>query len=101
MQAIKRGKKSTPYFSVGFENMGQMLAVFTSKRWELIRLLRSTGPLSVAELARRLNRDYKNVHTDCERLIAWLAVEKNDQGHVFVPFSEIIVDLQLPTQLAA
>ena len=101
MQTIERGKKPTPYFGVGFEDMGQMLAVFTPKRWDLIRLLRSSGPLSIAELARRLNRNYKNVYSDCERLIEWLAVEKDENGRMFVPFSEIVVDMKLPGQIAA
>jgi predicted transcriptional regulator len=90
-----------PHFSVGFEDIGQMLAVFTPKRWELIGVLRASGPLTVAELARRLRRDYKNVHGDVQSLMEWMTVERDDQGRVFVPWSEIIVDMHLPKQAAA
>ncbi len=101
MRAIARGEKAQPYFGVNFEQIGQMLAAFTPKRWELIAALRQAGPLTVAELARRLGRDYKNVHTDVMQLIEWMAVERADDGRVNVPWSEIVVDMKLPERAAA
>lgn len=101
LRAVERGEAVQPYFGVSFEQIGQMLAAFTPKRWELIARLRQTGPLTVAELARRLGRDYKNVHTDVCQLIEWMAVERGDDGRVFVPWSEIVVDLKLPERAAA
>ena len=59
------------------------------------------GPLTVAELARRLHRDYKNVHTDVTQLIEWMAVERRDDGRVNVPWPEILVDMKLPERVAA
>jgi len=101
MLAAKQGKTIQPYFGVGFGDVGEMFAVFTPKRWELIGALRENGPLSVAELARLLKRDYKNVHNDCERLSAWMAIEKDENGLVFAPYSEIVVDMKLPDRRAA
>ena len=101
MKAVARGKKVPPHFGVNFEQIGQMLAAFTPKRWELIAALRQAGPLTVAELARRLGRDYKNVHTDVNQLIEWMAVERGDDGRVNVPWSEIVVDMKLPERVAA
>lgn len=101
IKAIERGQQPEPYFSVGFENIGQMLSIFTPKRWEMIGILRSSGPLTVAELARRLDRNYKNVHGDVRNLMEWMAIERDEEGRVFVPWSEIIVDMHLPRQTAA
>ena len=101
MKAVARGDKVKPHFGVNFEQIGQMLAAFTPKRWELIAALRQAGPLTVAELARRLDRDYKNVHTDITQLIEWMAIERNDDGRVNVPWSEIVVDMKLPARVAA
>jgi predicted transcriptional regulator len=101
MQALQRGEAAATYEGIGFEDMAQMLAVFTPQRWSLIATLRATGPLSVAELARRLGRDYKNVHTDVAALAEWRAVERAADGRVSVPWSEIIVDLKLPQEVAA
>lgn len=63
MKAADQGGMPEAHFSVGFADIGQMLAVFTPKRWELIAALRAAGPQTVAALARHLGRDYKNVHT--------------------------------------
>jgi len=71
------------------------------KRWELIGALREGGAMTVAELARQLKRDYKNVHSDCERLIEWMAIEKNENGLVCAPYDEIVVDMKLPDRRAA
>jgi len=101
MKAITRGEKVAPHFGVNFEQIGQMLAAFTPKRWELIAALREAGPLTVAELARLLRRDYKNVHTDVAQLIEWMAVERCDDGRVNVPWSDILVDMKLPERAAA
>lgn len=101
MKNVQRGRSVLPYFGVSFSEIGQMLAAFTPKRWELIAMLRETGPLSVAELARRLERNYKNVHTDVAQLIEWMAVERDDDGLVSVPWSEIVVDMKLPERVAA
>ena len=101
MKAIQRGERTALYFGVSFGEIGQMLAAFTPKRWELIAMLREAGPLSVAELARRLERNYKNVHTDVAQLIEWMAVERGDDGLVSVPWSEIVVDMKLPERAVA
>jgi predicted transcriptional regulator len=101
MKAARQGKQAKPYYGVGFDKVGELFAVFTPKRWELIGALREGGPMTVAELARRLGRDYKNVHNDCERLIEWMAVEKDENGLVFAPYDEIVVDMKLPERRAA
>jgi hypothetical protein len=46
-------------------------------------------------------RHYKDVHNDCERLIEWMAIEKNENGLVFAPYDEIVVDMKLPDRRAA
>lgn len=101
MKALDRGEQPKPYFSVGFADVGQLFAVFTPRRWELLAALRQSGPLSIAELARQLERDYKNVYSDVGKLTAWQAIEKNEAGQVFTPYSEISVDVRLPEQQAA
>lgn len=101
LHALESGRKPKPHFAVGFSEISQLLGVFTAKRWELLGELRASGPLTVAELARRLGRDYKNVHTDVAALQDWLAVDQLDDGRVHVPWSEIVVDLKLPPQRLA
>ncbi|MCU0937814.1 MAG: hypothetical protein MUF08_15585 [Burkholderiaceae bacterium] len=101
MRAAAAGKAVTPYFGISFQQVGQLLATFTPKRWELIAALREAGPMTVAELARHLGRNYKNVHADVQQLIEWMAVQRGDDGRVSVPWSEIVVDMKLPERAAA
>ncbi|HZW26676.1 MAG TPA: hypothetical protein VFF26_14455 [Gallionella sp.] len=101
MKAASEGKPAQPYFGVGFGEVGELFSVFTPKRWELIGELREGGAMTVAELARRLKRDYKNVYNDCERLIEWMALEKDENGLVYAPYDEIVVDMKLPERRAA
>lgn len=101
MKAARQGKPIQPYFGVGFDDVGELFSVFTPKRWELIGALREGGAMTVAELARQLKRDYKNVYNDCERLIEWMAIEKDERGLVFSPYAEIVVDMKLPDKRAA
>ena len=101
MEALQRGKPPKSHFGVGFAEVGQMLAVFTPKRWELIARLRETGPVTTAELARKFDRDYKNVHADVAALSEWLAVQRTEDGRVQVPWSAIMVNMKLPGRLAA
>ncbi|MBW8078599.1 MAG: hypothetical protein HKM01_00490 [Gallionella sp.] len=46
MKAAKQGKPLTPYFGVGFEDVGTLFSVFTPRRWELIGSLREGGAMS-------------------------------------------------------
>ena len=101
MRAVAAGKPVPHYFGVSFQEVGQMLAAFTPKRWELIAALREAGPLTVAELARHLGRNYKNVHADVQQLIEWMAVQRDEDGRVSVPWSDIVVDMKLPERYAA
>ena len=101
MRQLAAGLEATPYFGVSFEQVGQLFATLTPKRWELIAALRAEGPMTVADLARHLGRNYKNVHTDVQVLMAWLAVERDEAGLVGVPWSDIVVDLKLPERVAA
>lgn len=100
-QAAQAGEPYEPRFAVSFTEMGQMLAVFTPKRWELIAALREAGPSSVRALAQRLGRDYKNVHTDVAALEQWMAVQRMPDGRVHVPWAEIVMDMHLPEAMAA
>jgi predicted transcriptional regulator len=101
MAALEQDKPVAPYYGIGFADVGQLFAVFTPKRWDLLATLREAGPLTIAELARRVRRDYKNVHGDVEKLLEWQAVEKDAQGRIAAPYDEIVVEVHLPQKRAA
>ena len=96
MEALERNDAVTPFFGIGFSEIGTMLGVLTAKRWDLIALLREHGAMSVAELARRSERNYKNVHQDVAMLLEWHILERNAQGQIHAPFDEMVLDVKMP-----
>ena len=46
MKAVQRGQSAAPCFGVSFSEIGQMLAAFTPKRWELIAMLRHRAKIT-------------------------------------------------------
>ncbi len=101
MKKLERGDAVEPHFEVGFADVGQMFAVFTPRRWELLAALREAGPLSISALAKLLKRDYKNVHGDVTALIEWMAIERDDDGLVHAPYTDIAVGVHLPDRKVA
>lgn len=96
---VDAGVTVEPLCEVGFDAMAQFGAVFTPKRWELVERLKAEGPLSIYALAKRLKRNYSNVHADVMALIEWLAIDKDEAGRVFVPWDEI--DVRWPLEKRA
>jgi len=100
LASAKAGEKVKPYFGVGFATIVQFGEVFTPKRWELVELLKASGPLTIYALAKRLGRHYRNVHKDVTALIEWTVIEKDEAKKVFVPWDEISVRWPLLKQAA-
>ncbi len=57
--------------------------------------LRAEGPLSVNELARRLQRDYKNVHGDVKRLAELGLIERRKDALVSVAWDVVQAEVCL------
>jgi predicted transcriptional regulator len=67
-------------------NLPSLLRTLSPARWALLEALRKAGPLSIYELARRLQRNYKNVHTDVTQLAALGLIERASDNRVLVPW---------------
>ena len=67
-------------------NLPSLLKTLSPARWALLEALRKAGPLSIYELARRLQRNYKNVHTDVTQLAALGVIERASDNRVLVPW---------------
>ena len=62
---------------------------------EALERLARDGPLSVYQLAKRLARDYKNVHTDVARLAELGLIARGADGRVEVQWSAVRAELRL------
>jgi len=88
-----RGVKQTP--RIDFASAELMFKIMTAKRWEIVRVMAGGGPVSVREVARRVKRDVKGVHTDVQALLKCGVLYKTEAGQVIFPFSAVHVDVMV------
>lgn len=80
---------------LNFEDMDTLLRVLTPNRWTLLRSLRREGPMSIRSLSKKLERDYKNVHTDVQELTRIGLLTRTKDGLVMVPWDTIVAEVRL------
>lgn len=69
--------------------------VLTSKRWEILRVMCGQGPLSIREIARRVDRDIKAVHGDVHALMLAGVLDRTEGGRTVFPYDAVHVDFML------
>ena len=93
-QAEKGGVRATQV-RLSFDSLPTLLKNLTPARWTLLELLKRDGPLSINELAGRLTRHYKNVHTDVTRLIELGLIERQTDQRVAVTWDIVVAEMRL------
>ena len=88
-----RGKKQRARIS--FATPELLWKVLTAKRWEVLKAMAGQGPLTIREVARRVERDVKAVHGDVHALLAAGLLERTDNNQVSFPFEAIRVEFTL------
>ncbi len=89
---LAEGGRVAPLQVLTLQDLPLLLRTLTPARWALIERLKKEGPLSVYQLAKRLKRDYKNVHTDVAQLVRLGVVERQGDG-VAVPWELLRAEL--------
>jgi predicted transcriptional regulator len=85
------GKTKECDFELSFSTPAQLVSELSPKRMELLQVLKEAGPLSIRALAKRMGRNYSNVHTDVQRLIEHGLIEKDADDLVLVPWDDVVV----------
>jgi predicted transcriptional regulator len=80
---------------ISFSTPELLFKLLTAKRWELIRSLCGTGPMTIREAALRVDRDVKAVHGDVHALLDAGLLQKTGEGRVVFPFDVIRIDVML------
>ena len=88
-------KPPAPLTILSFADLPLLVKNLSPARWELLKQLKVAGPLTIFALAKLLERDYKNVHTDVSRLLDLKLLEKNQEGQISVPWLAIRAELKL------
>ena len=83
------GRKTGPLQVLSMRDLPLLLRTLTPARWTLLERLRAAGPSTIYELAKRLERDYKNVHTDVTALAKIALITRGDDGRVSVPWDVV------------
>jgi predicted transcriptional regulator len=83
------GRLAKPLTVLSMADLPLLVRTLTPARWQLLERLRDAGPLSIYELAKRLGRDYKNVHTDVTALTKLGLIERAAGGRVSVPWDVV------------
>ena len=94
-QQAEKGAVPAAQLRLSFESLPTLLKNLTPARWELLKRLKAAGPLTIFALAKLLERDYKNVHTDVARLIHLNLIEKKQDGQISVSWEAVRAELKL------
>jgi predicted transcriptional regulator len=80
---------------LSFADLPLLLRTLSPARWALLQKLRADGPVSIYDLAKRLARDYKNVHTDVTQLAAIGLIQRAEDGRVAVAWDLLRAEFRL------
>lgn len=94
VQAWKSGKAQKSA-RISFATPELLWKVLTAKRWEILKAMCGAGPLTVRELARRVDRDVKSVHTDLMALLQAGVLDRTESGQVVFPYESVKVEFLL------
>lgn len=72
-----------------------MWRVLTPYRWAVLETTTGAGPLALREIARRVNRDVKGVHTDVHALLNAGVIDRTESGAFEFPYDAVRVDFTL------
>lgn len=94
VQAMKTGRAEREA-RISFATPELLWEVLTAKRWELLKILRGAGPVSIREAARRVGRDVKAVHGDITVLLKAGVLIRAPDGRIEFPFDAVKVEFLL------
>ena len=86
--------------TLGFSSYDDMHRILAPSRLEIVKTLVGTGPLSIREVARRVNRDVQAVHRDVTTLINSGVIDRSEKGIEF-PYDGIHFEFDITAGKAA
>ena len=87
------GKAQGNYIS--FPDTESLWKTFTPKRWQVIQEMTGAGAIAIRELARRLERDVRAVHSDVHALLNCGVLDKTNDGKIEFPYDAVHVDFMV------
>ena len=84
-----------PLAVLSFADLPLLTKNLSPARWDLLKQLKKAGSLTIFALAKLLERDYKNVHTDVSQLTALGLIQKTDENLVRVAWDAVRAEFRL------
>jgi predicted transcriptional regulator len=78
--ATARGQRKAGDDRISFESVSDLWRVLAPKRMEIVRVMTGAGPLTIREVSRRVERDFKGVHSDVTLLLGAGILERTESG---------------------
>ena len=85
---------------ISFLTTEALWKTFTPKRWEVIREMTGAGAIAIRELARRLQRDVRAVHSDVHALLDCGVLDKTSDGKIEFAYDAVHVDFMVAKEAA-
>lgn len=92
--AVWDGDKSARGHFLSFLSWDLLHDTLSPNRIAIIKAMTGEGEISIREIARRVKRDVRAVHSDVTKLITQGVIEKGESGIVF-PYDDIHFDFTL------
>jgi predicted transcriptional regulator len=92
---VQEGRALRPLEVLSFPDLPVLLRTLSPARWKLMQDLKEKGPCTIYELAKRLQRDYKNVHTDVTQLAELGLIERRGDGLAAASWDLLRAELRL------
>lgn len=93
VKAALSGKRQQQRIS--FESFELLWKVLAPNRMAIVQALTGAGPVSLREVARRVGRDVRAVHSDVHMLLRAGVLRKDDEGRIDFPYTAVHVDFML------
>jgi len=94
IRACETGQPET-HAHISFETFELMWKVINANRWALLKAMCGAGELGVRELARRVQRDVKAVHTDTRVLLNAGVIDRTENGKLLFPYRYVTMRAEL------
>lgn len=100
---LRFAKGADPTPRMIFPSYELFYKLLSPNRLQVLTTMAGGRPISIRELARRVGRDFKGVHTDVTALLKDGLIEKTEDGAIRFPFAGVHIDFHLggETQSAA
>ena len=93
--ATAHGRRKAGDDRISFESVSDLWRVLAPKRMEIVRVMTGAGPLTIREVARRVDRDFKGVHSDVTLLLGAGILERTETGRVEFPYDRVHVEFDM------